>query len=69
MQLPASNRDVPQNLISSVVEVNTTRVDSMADDALPTRIEILAYEHSGASAAGPEEHLQGHRPTTPTSWR
>ena len=61
-QLQANYRDVPQNLISAIVDANTTRKDFIADDILrrnPTTVGIYRLIMKSGSDNFRESSVQG----------
>ena len=61
-QLQANYRDVPQNLISAIVEANTTRKDFIADDILrlePTTVGVYRLAMKSGSDNFRESSIQG----------
>ncbi len=61
-QLQANYRDVPQNLISAIVDANTTRKDFIADDVLrrkPTTVGVYRLIMKSGSDNFRESSVQG----------
>lgn len=61
-QLQANYRDVPQNLISAIVEANTTRKDFIADDVIrrnPTTVGIYRLIMKAGSDNFRDSSIQG----------
>ncbi len=61
-QLQANYRDVPQNLISAIVEANTTRKDFIADDILrrsPSTVGVYRLIMKSGSDNFRESSIQG----------